>query len=54
MPSQLAGEDKVMFQLLLEKHGVFNLLRELEKYGYRPDEWTSVPLDEAIRKLFNE
>ena len=54
MPSQLEGDDKIKFDLLKDKYGVFGLLKELSRYGYQPDYWTSVPLDEAIRKLFDE
>lgn len=56
MPSQLTGESKEKFDLLREhfKQGVFELLRALDKHGYRPDDFTSVALDVAIDKLYAE
>ena len=53
MPSMLEEDDKVKFELLKDRYGVFGLLRELDRYGYRPDDFTAISLDEAIRKLFD-
>lgn len=55
MPSQLTGESKEKFDLLREHFkGVFELLKALGWCGYRPDDWTSVPLDEAINTLYSQ
>jgi len=53
MPSQLQGESKVKFDLLKDHFGsVFRLLEALGWCGYRPDDWTSVPLDKAVDTMY--
>jgi hypothetical protein len=53
MPSQLTGDHKEKFDLLRDHFGgVFQLLAALDGVGYRPDNWTSVALDEAIDALY--
>jgi len=56
MPSQLTGESREKFDLLMDhfKRSVFDLLRALDRHGYRPDHFTSVGLDVAIDKLYAE
>lgn len=55
MPSQLSGDSKAKFDLLREHfNGVFELLKALGWCGYRPDDWTSVPLDEAVETLYSQ
>lgn len=56
MPSQLTGEAKEKFDLLKGHfHGsIFELLKALGHCGYRPDDFTAVPLDEAVNTLYGQ
>ena len=55
MPSQLSGESKEKFDLLKGHFkSVGELLRALGICGYRPDDFTAVPLDEAVNTLYGQ
>lgn len=56
MPSHLTGEAKEKFDLLKEHfHGsIFEILKALSLHGYRPDDFTAVPLDEAVEALYRQ